>query len=258
MEWIIICLVAAAASMLTFFSGFGLGTLLSPVLMLFFPVEQAIAMTGVVHFLNNLFKIFLTGRHIQWSLALTFGITALAGSFLGANMLVNLSNAETVLYTWSAGDKEFRVTGLKLVIAALMLMFVFLESNKKFKQFTFGRKAMLPGGLISGFFGGLSGHQGALRSMFLLKSGLSKEAYIATGILIACMVDISRLSVYAGRMQQSEVMEHGSQLLAAVLSAFTGAWIGNRWLKKITLESVQLIVSVLLVLLALALALGVI
>ncbi|MEZ4804275.1 MAG: hypothetical protein R2852_01970 [Bacteroidia bacterium] len=52
------------------------------------------------------------------------------------------------------------------------------------------------GGLISGFFGGLSGNQGALRSMFLLKSGLNKEAYIATGILIAFAVDITRLSVF--------------------------------------------------------------
>lgn len=37
------------------------------------------------------------------------------------------------------------------------------------------------GGLLSGFFGGLSGNQGALRSAFLLKAGLSKEAFIATG-----------------------------------------------------------------------------
>lgn len=258
MEIAIICITAALASMLTFFSGFGLGTLLSPVLMLFFPVEQAIAMTGVVHFLNNIFKIFLTGRHIEWTLTMTFGIAALAGSFLGANLLLNLSAGEMPLYIWSAGDRSFHITGLKLIIAVLMLLFVVLESNKKFKQISFGRKAMLPGGLISGFFGGLSGHQGALRSMFLMKSGLGKEAYIATGIMIACMVDVSRLGVYAGRMQQSDIMGHVPQLLAAVISAFAGAWAGNKWLKKVTLASVHTIVSVLLVFLALALALGII
>jgi acyl-CoA reductase-like NAD-dependent aldehyde dehydrogenase len=38
------------------------------------------------------------------------------------------------------------------------------------------------GGLLSGFFGGLSGHQGALRSVFLLRAGLTKESFIATGV----------------------------------------------------------------------------
>ena len=33
----------------------------------------------------------------------------------------------------------------------------------------------------SGFFGGLSGMQGALRSAFLARAGLSKEAFVASG-----------------------------------------------------------------------------
>ncbi len=52
---IIICIVAFLTSILTFFSGFGLGTILMPVFALFFPVEVAIALTSVVHFSNNLF-----------------------------------------------------------------------------------------------------------------------------------------------------------------------------------------------------------
>ncbi len=38
---------------------------------------------------------------------------------------------------------------------------------------------------MTGFFGGLSGMQGAMRSAFLAKSGLGKEAFIATGAVIA-------------------------------------------------------------------------
>lgn len=56
LEILLIAVVAAGASLLTFFSGFGLGTMLLPVFLLFFPVDLAIAMTAVVHFLNNIFK----------------------------------------------------------------------------------------------------------------------------------------------------------------------------------------------------------
>ena len=56
--YIVCSLVALLASGLTFFSGFGLGTLLTPVFALFFPIEIAITITSIVHFLNNLFKCF--------------------------------------------------------------------------------------------------------------------------------------------------------------------------------------------------------
>src|ERR1043165_6089707 len=47
-EIIFISIAAFLISILTFFSGFGLGTILTPVFMIFFPVEIAIALTGVV------------------------------------------------------------------------------------------------------------------------------------------------------------------------------------------------------------------
>ena len=54
-----VCVAALLASGLTLFSGFGLGTLLMPVIALFFPLELAIAMTAMVHLSNHLFKIGL-------------------------------------------------------------------------------------------------------------------------------------------------------------------------------------------------------
>jgi hypothetical protein len=67
--YLVVCSVALLASGLTFFSGFGLGTLLLPAFALFFPVEQAVALTAVVHFLNGLFKLGLVGRHADCRVA---------------------------------------------------------------------------------------------------------------------------------------------------------------------------------------------
>ena len=63
METVLVCLVAFLAAGLTLFSGFGLGTLLMPVLAIFLPLEEAIAITALVHFFNNLLKLVLLVRY---------------------------------------------------------------------------------------------------------------------------------------------------------------------------------------------------
>ena len=74
MDYFVICSIAFGASLLTFFTGFGLGTLLLPAFAAFFAAEIAVALTAVVHFLNSLFKLLLVGRWANWSIAARFGI----------------------------------------------------------------------------------------------------------------------------------------------------------------------------------------
>ena len=84
MDYLVICISALIASGLTLFSGFGLGTLLLPVFAIFFPVDVAVALTAIVHLLNNLFKLLLLGKHAEKRVALKFGVPALLAAFLGA------------------------------------------------------------------------------------------------------------------------------------------------------------------------------
>src|SRR3970282_1755018 len=96
MIYLVICTVALLASGLTFFSGFGLGTLLLPAFALFYPVEIAVASTAVVHFLNGLFKLTLVGRRADRRTIVRFGAPAMVAAFLGAWVLVGLAAAEPV------------------------------------------------------------------------------------------------------------------------------------------------------------------
>ena len=253
----IIGIVAAFASLLTFFSGFGLGTILTPTLFLFFPVEVAIAISGIVHLLNNLFKIVLVKENINWAIAIKFGVPSIIGAFIGAQVLMRIPET-TVLYAYQLGNKLCQVTPLKLIMAVLMLFFALFELVPYLKSRQFNRDKLTVGGLISGFFGGLTGNQGALRSAFLLRSGLSKEGFIATGIAVACAVDVTRLSVYSSRFVQLDLQKNGLLLIVATLSAFLGAYLGSKALKKITLGFVQLAVTVMIVVLSVLLGFGVI
>jgi uncharacterized membrane protein YfcA len=144
----------------------------------------------------------------------------------------------------------------KLLIGVLILSFVLLELSKKFATIKLERKYLPAGGAISGFFGGFSGHQGAFRSMFLLKAGLDKKQFVATGVLLAVMVDMSRMLIYGWGMSGEYQAINWSLVLAACLSAFAGAFIGTRLLNKLTIRSIQVMVSILLVLVALGLITG--
>jgi uncharacterized protein len=257
MEIILIGLAAFITAILTFFSGFGLGTILAPVFAIFFPIDVAIALTGVVHFTNNLFKIFLVGKNTDKMVLIRFGFPAIAAAFAGAWLLMRIT-ALPSLFEYSLWGKSFEVTPVKLIISLILITFSVLEILPSAQKWQFDTKKLILGGVLSGFFGGLSGIQGALRSAFLIKSGLTKEAYIATGVVIASLVDVTRLSVYASRFAAAHLHENIVLLLTATLAAITGALIGKKLLTKVTLRSIQLLVAVMLIFISLALGLGLI
>lgn len=261
MDLILVATVAMGAALLTFFSGFGLGTILMPVFALFFPVEIAIALTAVVHLLNNLFKISLVWKDINYKTLALFGLPAMGAAFFGATVLNRLSSSP-LIFAYNLGTFTMETSIIKLVIALLLTLFAIFELNKKLVKLSLPKKYLPLGGILSGFFGGISGHQGALRSLFLLKAGLTKGGFIATGISIAVLIDISRITVYGSSFLLEKLENINGQstsfVIIACLSAFIGSFFGKRLLKKVTIRNVQIIVSVMLLVFAILLGFGVI
>jgi uncharacterized membrane protein YfcA len=257
MSVMIICLVSLLAASLTLFSGFGLGTIFMPAFALFFPIEVAVTLTAIVHLLNNILKFILLGKHADKLIVIRFGLPALAASIVGAYVLLSMQKIQPLI-TYHLSQHFFSVTLVKIVIAILMMGFVIFETLPHFKNISFDRKYLSFGGILSGFFGGLSGHQGALRSAFLIRSGLTKESFIATGVVIACMIDFSRIGVYAAHFSSDAFQANSSILISATTSAFLGTFLGSKYIKKITIEMVQDIVAILLFVIAILLAAGII
>lgn len=257
MDYFIIGISAFLTSLLTFFSGFGLGTLLMPAFAVFFTPEAAIASTAVVHLMNNLFKLALLGRYANRSVVFNFGFTAIAGAWIGAIILIYVSDLQPI-FTYQFAGRDAHITAVKCLVALLMIGFAIFEVVPKFKKLAFDQKYLKLGGFLSGFFGGISGHQGALRSAFLARSHLSKESFIGSGVAVACLVDIARIFVYANHTKRSLGSENISLILFATVCAFLGVWAGSRFLKKITMTFIQAIVSALLFVIAVLLGFGVI
>ena len=255
MDYLLICTVSLFAAGLTLFSGFGLGTLLAPVFAIFFPLELALALTAIVHLLNNIFKLGLVGKFAVKDMVIKFGIPAMIASFAGAFLLNSLGELP-VVHTYLLLGKNVNLTLLNLVIGALIAFFALFELIPRLSKLTLDKKYLVMGGLLSGFLGGLSGNQGALRSVFLLRAGLSKESFIGTGVVIACMVDVARLIIYSEKIAKEWNHLDFLLLFSAVCCAFVGSYIGSKFITKMTFSGLQLFVGILLIVLAVAIGGG--
>jgi uncharacterized membrane protein YfcA len=260
--YLIVAIAALFAAGLTLYSGFGLGTLLLPVFALFFPAEVAVVATAMVHGANNVFKVSLLGRHADREVVVKFGVPAILAAIFGALALGWFAQSDHSL-TIDVNEEAFlRITPIKLVIGFLMIGFAMFELLPRFRSMEFERRYLPLGGVLSGFFGGLSGHQGALRSAFLAKTGLTTEQFVGSNAVIGFLVDLTRISVYValftaagGHMSD---FEGWPLVITGAVSAFCGVLLAKRFLQKVTMTSIQTLVGILLFGVGLALVFGLI
>jgi hypothetical protein len=255
MDYLLICATALLVSLVTLYSGFGLGTVLMPAFALFFPVEIAIAATAVVHLSNNLFKMAMVGRHADWGVVARFALPGAVAAMAGAAVLHGFGRMAP-LFSYAVASRNMAVLPVKFVIGLLVVLFALVELVPRLRNFTAPRKYLALGGLLSGFFGGLSGNQGALRSAFLTRLGLSKEAFIGTGTVAAVIVDLARLTVYGVQWRAAVPGQVAPLVLAAMGAAFVGSFLGTRLLHKVTLGAIHGLVGALLLVLGIAMATG--
>lgn len=256
---IVLAAAALGVAILTLYSGFGLGTLLLPVLLFFYPPEVAVAATAVVHLLNNLLKVALVGRFADRKILWRFALPAIPAAFVGAWLLHLLAGGEAVA-RYTVGSRDMSVTPIGLVVGALIVLFAVLDLAGVLKKRALPPRLLPLGGLMSGFFGGLSGHQGALRSLVLVRLGLDKTGYIGTAVSASTLVDLTRLAVYGtawiGSWDAIATTYSLRPLLIAVGAAFLGTFIGLRLLGKVTLAGLHRLIGILLLVAGLAIASG--
>ncbi len=253
MNILILILVSFGASWLTFFCGFGLGTMLTPVFyMIFGDLEVAIFATTIVHFLNNVFKFLLMKKSVNWQVAIPFGLAAIPAAFLGAWLLTHFD--DFVVLQYQLFVKIWQIKAMNFVFGVILSGFALIELIPSW-TLAFSKQSLWIGGFISGFFGGLSGHQGALRTAFLVKYKLEKNVFIAAGIVVALVVDIVRSSVYFSDLEKSMNIDW-LLIVISLSAALIGAITGRYFLQKIKLETLNIIVSIAMLIFGVTLALG--
>jgi uncharacterized membrane protein YfcA len=97
MSILVISVVSFLASIMTFFSGFGLGTVLLPAMAIFYPISLAVVLTGIVHFANGALKLTILRKHVHIPTLWRFGLLAIPAAFLGANFFSDLAQESIVI-----------------------------------------------------------------------------------------------------------------------------------------------------------------
>lgn len=235
METIITLIVTFPVAVITLLTGFGLGTVLTPVFTIFYDVKLAVLMVAVVHLMNNLFKLYLFRAHVDMSIIKRFGVLSIVGAFIGAVLQ---------FYVYSDMLKVF--LGIVLVILGGVEI---IPTQKKVK---IPPKVDFIGGFFSGLLGGLIGNQGAVRSAYLLNYQITKEAFIATATVIASVIDLTRIPIYL-TSYRSQLGAQWTDILAVVAVAYCGTLVGKRLLKRIDLGTFKKVVAGFVVLLGLGL-----
>lgn len=260
-EYLIICITSFFISIITLFSGFGLGTVLMPVFAIFFPLPIAVASVAVIHFANNVFKAILVGRYAKIRIVIKFGIPAALSAALGAYLLSFFSNWPP-LFSYHLFGADLKVSIIGVVVGSMVMFSSIFELAPRFTHLSFDQNFIPLGGAISGFFGGISGNQGILRSAFLIKSGLNKEEFIGTGVLCSIVVDFIRILVYGWAVYTQKFTEAFSPniigiVTAASITAFFGSYFGSKLTYKITFSMLQIIVGSMLLILGFAIMVGI-
>ncbi|MFM1826575.1 MAG: hypothetical protein RLZZ37_1210 [Actinomycetota bacterium] len=234
LEFLFLAIMSFFAGAMTLFTGFGLSTLLLPVFSIFIPLPIAITATAIVHLINNFYKLILYFRNINFQIFIKFGINAAMATILGAVLLSYISLTEP---------------NLNRIIGGIIILFALIEFTS-FKNLKIDSKYLPIGGLISGFFGGLSGHQGMFRSIFLVKSDLNPKSFIATGVSIAVLVDVVRLTVYGSTFIDfsiSKIQPFIFQIIISTASAIFGVFLASDFVKQMNIKIISYLISLFMV-----------
>tara|TARA_X000001036_G_scaffold46294_1_gene37050 strand:+ start:1153 stop:1902 length:750 start_codon:yes stop_codon:yes gene_type:complete len=202
------------AAALTVPAGFGLATMITPVVFLWLEPHEAVAVVAIVHGSHNAWKLKVLRESVDYTAVRRFGWAMVAGALLGA-FLNTIVDAEPLLL----------LVGIALVVLPL------LSVTERWTDLRLPEAEDRIGGFGSGFFGGLTGHQGALRAMFLQKRLPDKAEYAATAAVLALVVDVTRIPVYVA-LGGWQILDAGLLIIGLVFAAILGVQLGKRWLKK--------------------------
>ena len=214
MAWfpLAVLLVAIAASATASVVGFGIGSLLTPLLAVRYGTSVAVAAVTIPHALATAIRCWRLRAHIDYAVLLRFGILSALGGLAGA-----------LLYTRLGSLALTRILGGLLLLTAMAQL-----TGWSSRWHPHGPLVAIFG-FSSGFFGGVAGNQGGLRAAALSAFGLSPAAFVATATATGLLVDAARTPVYLWGGTQA-LLRIWPVIAIAVVGVIIGTLMGERLL----------------------------
>jgi uncharacterized protein len=216
-------------------TGFGIGSILTPLLSLWMDGRLAVAVVAIPHLVGTLVRFTMNDGRADRSVLWRFGLASAAGGLVGA------------LFQAAASGPRL------MVLLAVLLLFVSIsELSGLSSRMRFTGAAAWIAGVMSGLLGGLVGNQGGIRSAALLGFGLPRDVFVATATAIALCVDGARMPVYLWS-EGAALWASRETIAIATAGVVTGTIAGARLLRGIPEPLFRKIVAIVLLVLGVAL-----
>jgi uncharacterized protein len=219
---------AIVAGAIASIAGFGIGSVLTPLLALRVGTKLAVAAVSIPHVVGTALRFWLLRGHVDRRIFVWFGVTSAAGGLAGA-----------LLHAYASNHVLAVVFGCLLVFVGLSELTGFMSNLR------LGRRAAWVAGGISGVFGGLVGNQGGIRSAALLAFDTEKEAFVATATAVGLIVDAARMRVYLAA-ERSGLLQIWPLIAISIAGVVTGTLLGTRVLRNVPNRVFRHVVAVLL------------
>lgn len=236
-EIILIALLTLLASLIGTLAGFGISTIMIPVLLMIFPFPQTLLFVGIIHWFNDIWKMLLFRKGIRWKLFLAFGLPGIFTSFIGSSLSLRI-------------PQEVLSRALGVFLIAYVLFITFNQTFKLSQRLS----VAISGGALTGFFAGIFGIGGEINAAALSAFNLEKAVYIATVGAISFMIDSTRIATYitGGTRLDFEIL---SGFLIFIPVSLIGATIGRKGIEKIPQERFRGFIAIFIFLFGLELVL---
>jgi uncharacterized membrane protein YfcA len=229
---IFLCAIAAGA--VAAVSGFGIGSLLTPLIALQVGTKTAVAAVSVPHLIGTGLRFWRLRDSLDRRVFWRFGLTSAAGGLAGALLNARASSP-----------------ALTIVFGSLLVFAGAAQITGSAQRWRFHGSVAWVAGALSGFFGGLVGNQGGIRSAAMLGFDLPKERFVATATAIALIVDAARMPVYVV-VERAQVAAIWSLVVIASVGVAAGTLAGQRMLAIVPEERFKQIVGAIILLLGIA------
>jgi uncharacterized membrane protein YfcA len=226
---LLLALAAFLAGAIAAVTGFGIGSLLTPVLAIETGTRLAVAAIAIPHVVGTAQRFWMLRRHVDRRVLLNFGIASALGGLAGALIGARVSSQ-----------------GLAIVFGVLLILAGVSELTGWMQHVRWGRRAAWLTGSLSGVLGGMVGNQGGIRSAALLGFDVPKESFVATATAIALFVDAARLPVYLAT-QGRAILAIWPLVLLATAGVVVGTAVGTPTLRRLPQQAFRRILGVLLV-----------
>jgi uncharacterized protein len=221
-------LASILAGAIAALAGFGIGSILTPLLALSVGTKEAVIAVSIPHLVATALRFWNLRHSIDVQVLKNFGLSSATGGLLGALL-----------------GSHFSSPILSYILGALLIFAGLTSLTGISRKMRFGHKAAWVGGSVSGLLGGLVGNQGGIRSAALLGFNLEAKTFVATATAIALVVDGARMPVYFFTSPDT-VHRLGVWIVTMVVGVSIGTVAGGRVLARLPEIYFRRLVSLLI------------